>query len=78
MGFLKDFFTNVLHEEAASRSRQSSFEHLSQEELEAQKQAEEEAKQREEQERADRQAAEQEGLEQDESTYGPGPHPLGH
>ena len=35
MGFLKDFFTNVLHEEANSESRQSSFEQLSQEQLEA-------------------------------------------
>ena len=35
MGFLKDFFTNVLHEEAASKAWRSSFEQLSQEELEA-------------------------------------------
>lgn len=35
MGFLKDFFTNVLHEEATNKSWRSSFEQLSQEELEA-------------------------------------------
>jgi hypothetical protein len=35
MGFLKDFFTNVLHEEAASNTWRSSFEELSQEDLEA-------------------------------------------
>ena len=35
MGYLKDFFTNVLHEEAISQSGASSFEQLSQEELEA-------------------------------------------
>lgn len=35
MGFLKDFFTNVLHEESVAHSRPSSFEHLTQDELEA-------------------------------------------
>lgn len=35
MGYLKDFFANVLHEEQTSHVRSSSFENLSQEELEA-------------------------------------------
>lgn len=35
MGYLKDFFTNVLQEEAVSPSRESSFENLSQEQLES-------------------------------------------
>lgn len=35
MGFLKRFFKNVLHENAPQAKRQSSFEHLSEDELEA-------------------------------------------
>lgn len=35
MGFLKRFFMNVLHEDGARRARPSSFQHVSDEELEA-------------------------------------------
>lgn len=35
MGFLKNFFTNVFHEEAVQPSNHSSFDHLSKDELEA-------------------------------------------
>lgn len=35
MGYLKDFFTNVLQEETVSQNRESSFENLSQEQLES-------------------------------------------